>query len=252
MTDDNMKTCTKCGATHPATVEFWHRNRGGLRTNCKACGKEITRKWRAANPEKIRESLRKYRADNAEKVRESVRKWRADNPEKQREYLRKYRADNAEKIREYGRKWAAANTEKIREYDRTYRAENPEKMREYDRKRRARLAALPFDFPPWMERRALDYWHGCCAICGRQLKDLFDTHTAAMDHWIAKTDPRPDNPGTVATNMIPLCHGIGGCNNSKGNKDPNEWVKQEHGTRKAKPIIAEVEVYFDRMREQDA
>ncbi len=71
-----------------------------------------------------------------------------------------------------------------------------------------------------------------------------------MDHWIAISDLRPDNPGTVATNMIPLCHGISGCNNKKQNKDPIEWMRQEYGTRKAKPIIARIEAYFEWVREQ--
>ncbi len=284
MTDDNTKTCTKCGVTYPATVEFWYRSRGKLRVDCKVCGKERVRKYRAANPEKVRESKRKERAANPEKARESSRKWaaanpekvrergrkyfianpekfkeqgrkyRADNPEKGREYSRKYRAANPEKARESSRKWAAANPEKVRERGRKYRADNPEKLRDRDRKRRTIEAKLPYDFPPWMVNRALDYWHGCCAICGRQLEDLFNTHIGALDHWIALRDPRPieDNPGTVATNMIPLCHGIAGCNNKKFNKDPYEWVKQEHGTRKAKPIIAEVETFFDWVREEDA
>lgn len=32
-----MKTCTKCGETKPATVEFFHRHRDGLTGQCKRC-----------------------------------------------------------------------------------------------------------------------------------------------------------------------------------------------------------------------
>ena len=255
MTDDNTKTCTKCGVTYPATVEFWHqykRNKDGLKSRCKVCRCEYNRKRRAANPEKLREQARKRHAANPEKAREQRRNWCADNSDKLRERNRKWNAANPEYARNYHRKYYAADPEKFRERRRKYRAANPDKVREYNDQRRALENGLPYDFPAWMERRALDYWHGCCAICGRQLKDLFDTHKGALDHWIALTDKRPDNPGTVATNMIPLCHGIAGCNNKKFNKDPYEWINQEHGTRKAKPIIAAVETFFDRMREQDA
>lgn len=51
---------------------------------------ESGRRWRAANPEKARESSRKWRERNPE----STREWRSRNPEKYREYprvLRVYR-----------------------------------------------------------------------------------------------------------------------------------------------------------------
>ena len=138
-----------------------------------------------------------------------------------------------------------------RKNSRRFRERNPFKSMEANNIREAQLLGIPFDFPAWKAQRAINYFNGCCAVCGRQLKDLFDTHTVSMDHWIAKRDPRPDNPGTVATNMIPLCHGIDGCNNHKKNRDPIEWLVQDYGTRKAKPIIARVETFFDWIREQD-
>lgn len=44
--EEPMKTC-KCGATHPATTEFWHKHptmRDGLDNRCKACKAKIWEK----------------------------------------------------------------------------------------------------------------------------------------------------------------------------------------------------------------
>jgi len=112
----------------------------------------------------------------------------------------------------------------------------------------ARKRGLPDDFTVDQWQRCLDYFNHCCAVCGRQMKDLFGTHTVAMDHWIPLSSP--DCPGTVAHNIVPLCHGEGGCNNSKGAKIPETWLKKRFGGRKAKAIVARIEAYFDWLRQQ--
>jgi len=93
-----------------------------------------SRKWRAANPEKVKEASRKWRAANPEKYKEYLRKWRAANPEKTKEYNRKYTLANPEKNKEASRKWRAKDPEKARKYNtqknRIWRANNPEKPRE--------------------------------------------------------------------------------------------------------------------------
>ena len=99
-----------------------------------------SRKWRAANPEKVKEASRKWRAANPEKCKETQRKWRAANPEKNKEYQRKYTLANPEKNKEASRKWRAKDPEKARKYNtqknRIWRANNPEKPREASRKYR--------------------------------------------------------------------------------------------------------------------
>ncbi len=99
-----------------------------------------SRKWRAANPEKVKEAGRKWRAANPEKNKEYLRKWRAANPEKVKEYQRKYTLANPEKNKEASRKWRAKDPEKARKYNtqknRIWRANNPEKPREASRKYR--------------------------------------------------------------------------------------------------------------------
>jgi hypothetical protein len=51
MEDEPEKTCTKCREDWPATVEFFHRCKGGLHSWCKACYSE---------DEKQREKRRRY------------------------------------------------------------------------------------------------------------------------------------------------------------------------------------------------
>ena len=65
-----------------------------------------------------------------------------------------------------------------------------------------------------------------------------------MDHWIPASDPSPDNPGTVPTNIIPLCHGIDSCNQSKSNKSAATWLTERYGPRKAAVILTRIEGYF--------
>jgi hypothetical protein len=104
---------------------------------------------------------------------------------------------------------------------------------------RARKLHLPDTWTQEQLTFMLDYWHHACAVCGNP-KGLF--WTLAHDHWIAITSP--DCPGTVATNMIPLCHGDGGCNNSKKATDPHEWLLRRFGPKKAAKIEKAIAVYF--------
>jgi hypothetical protein len=67
-----------------------------------------------------------------------------------------------------------------------------------------------------------------------------------MDHWIPLSSP--GCPGTVATNMVPLCHGIGGCNNSKCDRDPQGWLLEKFGERKALEILERIPAYFRQLK----
>lgn len=87
--------------------------------------------------------------------------------------------------------------------------------------------------------RCLTYWNYQCAICGRP-RGLW--HTLAQDHWIPLT--HPECPGTVPHNILPLCHGEGGCNNSKGKKLPLVWLQEKLGKRRAAKKLAEIQAYF--------
>ncbi len=104
---------------------------------------------------------------------------------------------------------------------------------------RLRKRSLPNDYPAAERRRAMDYWKGACAICGRPA-GLW--HTVVLDHWIPLS--HPDCPGTIATNMIPMCHGNDGCNNHKHAKAPEQFLIQTMGKRKARKKLEEIEYFF--------
>lgn len=73
--------------------------------------------------------------------RKGSRKWIAANREKIHAEQRKWRAANREKLQAAKRKYRAANREKIRAADRKYRAANPDKYREIYRKARIKFKA---------------------------------------------------------------------------------------------------------------
>ena len=241
-----LQRCSSCGEVYPLTPEHWHRDKSkpsGFRTICKDCASERVRKYQEANAEKVREYQCEYREANAEKVRERDRKYREANADKLRERNREYYQANAEKVREYQREYYQANAEKERERHRKYKQANAEKVRINSQRRRARKRSLPDTYTAGDWEYALTSFNGCCAVCGRQLSDLFGEHTAAMDRWIPLSSD--DCTGTVPGSIVPLCHGVGGCNNSKGDKDAEEWLVETFGRRKGQQIMARIQVYFD-------
>ena len=74
------KFCNKCRTLKPQS-EFYPSNGGrfGVGNLCKECDNKKSKKWREANPEKIREHNRKYREANPEKIKEYNRKYREAN-----------------------------------------------------------------------------------------------------------------------------------------------------------------------------
>jgi hypothetical protein len=155
-----------------------------------------------------RELSRQYRKENPEKVREQTRRWRARNPEKARAQWTRSMNNLREERLAYNLYYRTAFPDKVKNASRRWRAKNPDKHRNYERRRNTRKKQLPFNFTVDDEKRALEYWHGCCAICGRQLRDLFGETEPQFDHWIPLTDKRPDNPGTVPENMVALCNPV--------------------------------------------
>ncbi len=62
----------------------------------------------------------------------------------------------------------------------------------------------------------------------------------------------------IVGNVVPLCHARPGvpcgnpaCNQSKNDKDPEAWLLERFGARKAKAILKRINAYFAWVREQD-
>lgn len=117
--------------------------------------------------------------------------------------------------------------------------------------RRARERALPANITTKQWKAALNYFGHRCAICKRDLSGLF--HRASADHWIPLTSP--NCPGSVVTNIVPLCHAVkggeGGCNNRKRNEDAYTWMCRIFGKPKADEAMQRIEAYFEWVQEQE-
>src|SRR5579859_2865506 len=110
-----------------------------------------------------------------------------------------------------------------------------------------RKRELPNRFTQQDWHTALDYWGHKCAVCERP-RGLW--HTLSHDHWIPLSSE--ECPGTDPTNILPLCCGVDGCNNSKGKQMPDEWLRKKLGKRRANRKLAEIEAYFDWVRDLHA
>lgn len=231
-----LKRCSKCGVEKPATSEYFYSRtdyQGKLRSACIACTRAIGKDYDQRTPRNRRAQQMLYYHENREVYRERDRLRYLNNKQSELERNRLYHKRNKATI-------SARH--------RSYRQSNPELIKSYYHNYRARRLSLPADLTASDIHFATDYWNNRCCICGRQFKDLFGEHTLAFDHWIPLSNP--DSLGTVPHNMLPMCHGVGGCNNSKGAKDPLEWLTDKLGKRKAKQKLKEIEAYFDLVRRE--
>lgn len=214
-TKDGYKVCPKCERRLPATKEYFHKKENGIASHCKEC----------------------RNAHNFEYAQE--------HKEQKREYSKKYRAINGEKLNAKSREWSKKNPERASQRTLKYKREYPERNTIRENNRRARKLSLPYTFTENDWQIALQYFGNKCAVCNKP-PGLW--HKIVMDHWIPIVSP--ECPGTTPMNIIPLCHGVGGCNNTKHDKNPIEWLTQKLGKRKAKKKLDEIQAYFEWIRNQ--
>jgi hypothetical protein len=232
------------GAWQPATSEYFgiqHRRKDGLNPQCQSCRAE----YRRTHKEQLRvENKHSYEKDMASGKRQAyVVAYRETHREHISDYQRRYRKENHRKLSIYHAEHYREHREEISEKTRIHRRLHIDVKRVNNRNRVARKKSLPATFTKRDWQRAVEYFHGRCAVCGRQVNDLFGTHTLSLDHWIPLSSP--DCPGTVPTNILPLCHGLNGCNNQKHDKDPRTWVIEKFGKRKGAAILKHIDDYFN-------
>lgn len=287
MTNDTTKTCTRCKNNYPATPEYFHRESrklDGLNCVCKQCHKrayadnprpkiEAQKRYRDENKEAISTRrkerydknensarCRAYRIKNKEILREKKKQSYIENREVYKQKRKDYVARNREKVLECLRRDYLKNRElrlkQKQEYGRRNRAILREKSKKYRHlwklsraRRRATLRRLPNDFTSTDWRICLEYFNHRCCICGNTI-GLW--HTLAPDHWIPISSP--ECPGNVKSNIVPMCHAIkdgsGGCNNNKSSKDPESWLVERYGKRKARQILDRIHAYFEWVKQQ--
>jgi hypothetical protein len=242
-----MKRCSRCGEDKPLTREHFYYDKtakSGFQPRCIQCGKAYyhpleRQQYYIDNKERIQQ----YRKDNRDKLRVSGRRYYELHRDHYRELNRHHYLEHREKILERkritGPESRQRNADVLRERHRKWRMANINRCRLAGSKRRARVRSLPATFTHEQWLFCLEYWHNRCAVCERQLRDLFGKIEPHFDHWIPITNAAC--PGTTADNMVCLCSD---CNLSKHDKMPDVWLTRRYGGRKAAAILRRVEAYF--------
>jgi hypothetical protein len=138
--------------------------------------------------------------------------WRAENTVKVREYAQAWHEAHPEKQSGYYRKFYAANTAKVQTHNRKWRVANPEIERTIKHRRRAKEAGNggSWSVEEWIVLK--QQYNNCCICCGKSEADLKSLNRILVpDHVI----PISRGGTSFITNIQPLCHGKGGCNNRK-------------------------------------
>jgi hypothetical protein len=221
-------------------------------------GRQIARKYRDKHPERVAESRNRFNDKKCILKILLLLQWCGEHPEEAHKLAEWCRLNSQERRLITNRNSTRRRKSKVKVWGVQHRLKrkalrasmDPQMLapimaaarnyqRVYQSARRALVRSLPATFTAEDERFMHQYWGFSCAACGNQ--EGFQW-TLALDHWIAIT--APDCPGTVATNIVPLCHGSGGCNNSKHNRDAQEWLIERFGARKARTIAKHIAAYF--------
>jgi hypothetical protein len=230
-----LKRCPKCGELKPREMFSRNKtNRDGLHSRCKACHASEMNEYRIANRDLVNEQAREWYSAHREEQKECKRVRYQEN----HAHILEQTARSRESRKDIRRVRREEQREQLRAYYRDYSKSPVGKAAKHRRKARKRALLSSFTGKDWQS--SLNFFGGCCAVCGRQ-PGLW--HTIAADHWIPLASS--DCPGTVPWNIVPLCHGNGGCNNSKQDKSPRDWLIDRFGKRKGRAILQRIEVYLE-------
>lgn len=199
-----MKRCTSCEQEKP-TTEFGKCSKlpDGLNIYCLACTRVQSRKWRAANREKSRESARNTYYQDIEKTRAQ-----------RREQARQY----SEQRKIYATKRRAEDYEKVISIERASRERNKEKNRPAKNARQQIRNRIVQGSIYVISKKDLRRLYGQpCSACGTM-------ENLSIDHIIPISRGGSHSVG----NMMTLCRP---CNASKHARTIMEW-------RRAKNLIA--------------
>lgn len=228
------KRCSKCGE-FKAWSEFskHKRRKDGYQSRCKNCENESHARYRAQNPDIIRERNKQYRSQNPDKCRELTKQWNIQNRDDVKryrnlyyirnrdeilEYQSRYRAENADAVHERIKRWRIRNFNKIREYQARYHTANRSKARANQHLRRARKRAAEGTHSAADMREQFTRQKGICYYCDCKLINPFKpkpkTTVKRIAHW-EHIIPLVRGGRNDLSNLVWAC---ADCNLSKGAK----------------------------------
>lgn len=202
MPDSNipLRKCTKCGTEYPATIEYFHKSKGGkygLRSNCKTCNTAASMHYFDAHPEKRREGFRRYYTTHSEEIKKKARRWAEANPEKKRASSRQWRKTHPELAKQRIRQWTETHPDKVRTISHNRRA----------RKHAAEGTHTVSDVQTQLKRQ-----RSKCYYCGRKLTKYH------VDHVVPLVRGGRNSPD----NLVIACPR---CNHAKHTRLPHEWTE---------------------------
>ena len=181
------------------------------------------RKLRAVNRDAKLAKRRAEYSTNRDKINEQKRAWYQANIERERAHHRVRERqrwqENPEKLRVQARIRNAHNPEPNRKRVKAWQLAHPERFREqlrvHKQKRRARKKGNggSWTAAEWNTLKR-QYGHRCVG-CWKTERELQAVGRKLVPDHIVSLAKRGMND---ITNIQPLCHGSGGCNNRKGSK----------------------------------
>lgn len=248
-----LKTCSRCGVSKPASPEYFHRDksrRDGLfhacheceharqspKTNkpvaaaghkiCGCCGQEkpATLEFFAVHKNGangVRSICRLCRAAqaaewyaaNRDKSAEYGKRYRLVNRERRKQHAAIYYQENKDRRNEYSRKWAAEHPERILEIGRSSAKRHPEKRKHKLQRRRALKRNADGTHTRADVQAQYDRQHGECYYCHKRVGDTYHA-----DHVVPLSRGGSDWPD----NIVIACPT---CNQRKREKLPHEWAE---------------------------
>ena len=254
----NTKNCTICLIDKPLNAFRSHLlGKYGLHSQCRECQRISTRAYmqraRQERPNELKEIKRKSMKRTFDKIKSRNKAFYLKNRQDRLKKAAIYRQENRDKINVWHRKNYAENKEsktlqtktyyqthkmEIRDRQLIYKNMHKAEIRMHNRLRKLKLSFSNSDYTQkdWLD--CLVYWHHSCAICGCYAQD---SRIICSDHWI----PLSKGGLTHKTNILPLCHGINGCNNFKQAKNPIDWLVEYLGENAANIKLSEIQAYFN-------
>lgn len=145
-----MKWCSGCEAERPVADFGADRSRrDGLNKYCRTCVSKRHAAWRARRPEgQAADYAAKWRASKADSNNAYMRRYRAAHPERVKESRARFYATHHERLKALVRIKRAADPEQFRQRQKAWRLKNPKQDMLNRARHRARVRGLEFTLTP--------------------------------------------------------------------------------------------------------